>query len=119
MAIATVTIQRCPANSPKDVFIPNPKKDPHLDTLFLELNAAIPLWFWPIDATKQNPKVNTFENDGLHTQQLNAHTLRKRYETNANTNQDLVVWPRYIHVHWDSRQIKMRPKLVYQFITST
>ena len=49
---------------------------------------------------------------------LDANWLRRKYGANLNTNQDLVAWPGNIHVDTDSRQSKLRPELVHQFIPS-
>ena len=50
---------------------------------------------------------------------LDAHRPRRLYGANINTNQDLVAWPRDIHVHTDGRQSDLRPELVDWLITST
>ena len=63
--VAAVGIQRCHRNSPEDVFVPGTKKHPHFVSLFLKLHATAPVWLCPIDAARQNPRMQPIENDGL------------------------------------------------------
>ena len=115
MTIATVTIQRCHANSPKDVSMRGAKKDPLLFALFVKLHAAAAVWFCPIDATRQNPRIHPIDNDGLKHATNWMHTGRVDNTAKIkNTNQDLVAWPRNIHVDSNNRQSKLCPELVHQ-----
>ena len=120
MRIAAVTIQRCHANSPKDVFIPGSKKEPYLFALLYQINAATPLWFCAVDATRQNLRIHP------HWERWTKHATNWMHtwcvdvtEQNDNTNQDLVTGPRYIQNDSDSREGELHPELIYQLMTST
>ena len=65
MLIAAVAIQRCQANSPEDVYVPRAKKHPHFVAFLLKFHAAAPVRLCPIDAVRQNPRVQPIQDDGL------------------------------------------------------
>ena len=109
---------RLPRKLSERLLYPMCEKDPHFFALFFKLHAAAPMWFCPSDATRQNPSLRPIENGRLNMQQKKAQAIRRRYGTSGNTNQDVVTWPRYIHIDSVSRQIELRPQLVCKFTTS-
>ena len=86
----------------------------------LKLNAASSVWSGPTDAPRQNSRVHPVQDDGLKQQTHWIHTGHvEPMEQITTTNQNLVAWPRDIHVHTCGRQNELRPKLVDELITAT
>ena len=120
MTIAALAIRRCQTNSSEGVYIPNAKKHPHLVAFLLKLYTAAPVWFCPVETARQNLRIHPIQDDGLKQPTNWMHTGHMEYtEQTITTNQDLVAWPRDIHVHTNGRQSELRSKTVDELIAPT
>ena len=74
----------------------------------------------PVDTARQNSRLHPNLDDGLKQSTNGMHTGHVEYtEQPTTTNQDLVAWPRDIHVHTNGRQSELRIETVDELITST
>ena len=120
MRIVAVAIQRSYTNLFEGVYIPSAQKHPHLLTFLLELHTAAPVWSGPIQTARKNPWIHPIQGNGLKQHTNWMHTGHVEHtEQPITTNQDLVAWPRDIHVDTNGRQSELRPETVDELIAST
>ena len=65
MRIAAVAIQRCNTDSLEDVYVPRAKKHQHFVAFLLKFHAAVSVRLCPIDAARQNPRIQPIQDDAL------------------------------------------------------
>ena len=74
----------------------------------------------PVETARHDSWIHPIQDDGLQRERNWMHTGHVKYkEQSITTNQDLVAWPRDIHVDTNGRQSELHPETVDELITAT